>query len=68
MAEAADWTPALTSVWNGQQEVGRLAADRLADMIAGNASAAGTTLVTPQLRIRETSLPPAHGRWSEMQR
>jgi len=67
IGEAADWSPALTSVWNGQQEVGRLAADRLAEMIAGGTKLGGTTLVTPELRIRETSLPPAHGRSREME-
>jgi LacI family transcriptional regulator len=67
IGEAADWSPALTSVWNGQQEVGRLAADMLAEMIAGDTQPSRTTLVTPELRIRETTLPPAHGRSREMQ-
>jgi LacI family transcriptional regulator len=58
IGEAADWSPALTSVWNGQQEVGRLAASMLSEMIGGRSIAPGTTLVTPELRIRDTSPPP----------
>lgn len=61
IGEAADWSPALTSVWNGQQEVGRLAAEYLGELISGNAILAPVspplaTLVTPELRIRDTSL------------
>jgi LacI family transcriptional regulator len=67
IGEAADWSPALTSVWNGQQEVGRLAAESLARMIVDGVTLSGTTLVTPELRVRETTLPPAHGRHREMQ-
>jgi len=59
IGEAADWSPALTSVWNGQQEVGRLAADKLARMISGGHWDPGTTLVTPELRVRESSLSPS---------
>ncbi len=58
IGEAADWSPALTSVWNGQQEVGRLAATMLYDMISGKETATGTTLVTPELRVRDTSAAP----------
>ena len=58
IGEAADWSPGLTSVWNGQQEVGRIAADRLASLIAGAPPGERIHLVTPDLRVRETSCPP----------
>jgi DNA-binding LacI/PurR family transcriptional regulator len=58
IAEAGEWSPALTSVWNGQQEVGRLAADVLGNLIAGRKPAVQRMLVTPELRVRETSCPP----------
>jgi hypothetical protein len=36
-------------------------------MIVDGVTLSGTTLVTPELRVRETTLPPAHGRHREMQ-
>jgi LacI family transcriptional regulator len=53
--EAAIWSPSLTSVWNGQQEVGRRAALMLTELIAGRAPAETRVLVTPELRVRETT-------------
>lgn len=56
--EASVWSPGLTSVWNGQQEVGRLAALTLLDVVAGHPPADLRVLVAPELRIRETTCPP----------
>ena len=56
--EAAAWSPALTSVWNGQQEVGRLAAQTLLDVVAGKRPKDPRVLVRPELHVRETSCPP----------
>lgn len=57
--EASVWSPGLTSVWNGQQEVGRIAALTLLDVIAGRPPAEMQVLVKPELRVRETTCPPA---------
>jgi LacI family transcriptional regulator len=56
--EASVWSPGLTSVWNGQQEVGRLAALTLLDVIAGKTPDEMRVLVKPELRLRETTCPP----------
>jgi LacI family transcriptional regulator len=56
--EAAEWAPALTSVWNGQQEVGRRAARALSDLIDGTAPEPLKSLVSTELRVRETSAGP----------
>ena len=56
--EASVWSPGLTSVWNGQQEVGRLAALTLLDVVSGHPPAEMRVLVEPELRIRETTCPP----------
>ena len=56
--EASVWSPGLTSVWNGQQEVGRLAALTLLDVVAGHPPVDLRVLVEPELRIRETTCPP----------
>ncbi|MEJ1160011.1 LacI family DNA-binding transcriptional regulator [Prosthecomicrobium sp. N25] len=58
--EASVWSPSLTSVWNGQQEVGRLAALTLFDMLGGRPPQELHRLVRPELRIRE-STGPVHG-------
>ena len=71
LEEAAIATPSLTTVWNGQSEVGRQAARALQAMVAANAEAAsggeeappapgeagvpGTVLIRPSLRIREST-------------
>lgn len=56
--ECSAWSPALTSVWNGQQEVGRLAVETLLARIDGHEPAERRHLVPTELRIRETSCPP----------
>ena len=56
--EASAWSPALTSVWNGQQDVGRLAARTLLDVVAGKRPREMRMLVRPELHVRETSCPP----------
>ena len=68
--EAAIATPSLTTVWNGQSEVGRQAARAMRDLVRANADAAegggaapepgsvgvpGTVLIRPELRIREST-------------
>jgi LacI family transcriptional regulator len=57
--ECSAWSPALTSVWNGQQDVGRLAVETLLLRIDGRETAETRRLVPTQLRIRETSCAPA---------
>ena len=62
LEEAAIATPSLTTVWNGQSEVGRQAARALQEMVAANVDAApenvshmGTVLVRPSLKIRDST-------------
>lgn len=57
--EASVWSPSLTTVWNGQQEVGREAARMLVELVAGRAVAAPERLVLPILRVRDSTMPPA---------
>ncbi len=56
--EASVWSPGLTTVWNGQQEVGRLAAQTLVDIVAGRRPEEMRALVKPELRLRETTCKP----------
>ena len=56
--EASVWSPGLTTVWNGQQEVGRLAALTLLDVVSGRRPEEMRMLVRPELRLRETTCPP----------
>lgn len=56
--EASVWSPGLTTVWNGQQEVGRIAAETLLDVVAGHRPLETRVLVTPELRLRETTCTP----------
>ncbi|MCA1298326.1 LacI family DNA-binding transcriptional regulator [Stappia indica] len=55
---AATRTPALTSVWNCPDEIGRRAADLILRQIAGEKVGAARLLIAPELRIRESSPPP----------
>ncbi len=56
LEEAAIATPALTTVWNGQPEVGRLAARALLDRIEGKHTPDGDlTLIKPELHIRQST-------------
>lgn len=62
IAEAEISAPALTSVWNGQQEVGRLAAKAMMRVLAGETDLDEKRLVAPELRVRESSCPPPSAR------
>lgn len=53
--EAAIAMPSLTTVANGQSEVGRRAADALVSRLNGAPAQARTELITPELRIRQSS-------------
>ena len=50
-------TPSLTTVWNGQAEVGRLAARALLDKLAGSHEPDGIHLIKPEMRIRQSTGP-----------
>ncbi|MET0359052.1 MAG: LacI family DNA-binding transcriptional regulator, partial [Pararhizobium sp.] len=52
LEEAAIATPALTTVWNGQREVGRRAARALLDRLNGTAMRATQELTKPELHVR----------------
>ncbi|WP_128376265.1 LacI family DNA-binding transcriptional regulator [Streptomyces cavernae] len=52
----------LTTVDNASHEVGRRAAGRLLDRIAGPARPGEVVLTTPALEVRGTTAPPADGR------
>jgi DNA-binding LacI/PurR family transcriptional regulator len=58
IAEAEISAPTLTSVWNGQQEAGKLAARAMLRILAGEAQVDDNRLILPQLRIRQSSCPP----------
>jgi DNA-binding LacI/PurR family transcriptional regulator len=55
LEEAEIATPSLTTVWNGQREVGRKAARALLDRITGTANIFKPELITPELRIRQST-------------
>jgi DNA-binding LacI/PurR family transcriptional regulator len=57
LEEASIATPALTTVWNGQAEVGRLAARALLDRLAGSHEPDGMHLIKPEMRIRQSTSP-----------
>lgn len=56
LEEAEIATPALTTVWNGQREVGRLAARALMDRLASGEHVGAQSLIRPELRIRQSTL------------
>ncbi len=59
IAEAEISAPTLTTVWNGQQEAGRLAARAMLEILAGTPpSPEENGLILPQLRVRQSSCPP----------
>ncbi len=60
ISEAEIAAPALTTVWNGQQEVGRLAARAMIATISGEDVPREKILIAPQLRVRESTCPPPH--------
>ena len=55
ISEAEIAGPALTSVWNGQQEVGKRAAKAMIAILAGEKPSRDPILIEPQLRIREST-------------
>ncbi|MBA4784741.1 MAG: substrate-binding domain-containing protein, partial [Rhizobiales bacterium] len=55
LEEASIATPALTTVWNGQSEVGRLAARALLDRLDGSHDPDGIHLIKPEMRIRQST-------------
>jgi len=58
LEEAAIATPALTTVWNGQREVGRRAARALLDKLTGIDVKASQELIKPELHIRQSTGRP----------
>lgn len=62
IAEAEISAPSLTSVWNGQQEVGRLAAQAMLRILSGDPPDPEKRLIEPELRIRDSSCPPSVSR------
>lgn len=61
IAEAEIASPALTSVWNGQQEAGRLAARSMTAILAGESPPRKRVLIAPELHVRESTCPPPAG-------
>ncbi|MBX3578829.1 MAG: LacI family DNA-binding transcriptional regulator [Rhizobiaceae bacterium] len=59
LEEAAIATPALTTVWNGQREVGRRAARALLDRLNGVSMPASRELIRPELHVRQSTGRPA---------
>lgn len=58
LEEAAIATPALTTVWNGQREVGRRAARVLLDRLNGAEVKAEQELIRPELHVRQSTGKP----------
>ncbi|OYR21757.1 LacI family DNA-binding transcriptional regulator [Brucella thiophenivorans] len=58
LEEAAIATPALTTVWNGQREVGRRAARALLDQLNGVEVSSNQELIKPELHIRQSTSKP----------
>lgn len=59
LEEAAIAMPALTTVWNGQREVGMRAARALLDRINGKPAHATLDLIRPELHVRQSTGKPA---------
>ncbi len=57
LEEASIATPSLTTVWNGQSEVGRMAARALLDKLNGSSDPDGLHLIRPEMRIRQSTSP-----------
>lgn len=57
LEEASIATPSLTTVWNGQAEVGRLAARALLDKLSGSHEPDGLHLIKPEMRLRQSTAP-----------
>jgi DNA-binding LacI/PurR family transcriptional regulator len=58
LEEASIATPALTTVWNGQREVGRRAARVLLDRLAGIVVPPSQELIKPELHVRQSTGKP----------
>ncbi len=58
LEEAMIAMPALTTVWNGQREVGRLAARALLDRLGGADVEAEQRLIKPELHVRQSTGKP----------
>lgn len=58
LEEAAIATPALTTVWNGQREVGRQAARALLDKLNGSSVKSSLELIRPELHVRQSTTQP----------
>ena len=58
LEEAAIATPALTTVWNGQRDVGRRAARALLDRLNGVVVQASQELIKPELHVRQSTSKP----------
>ena len=58
LEEASIATPALTTVWNGQREVGRLAARALLDKLMGEPVRPSQELIKPELHVRQSTGNP----------
>ncbi len=58
LEEAMIAMPALTTVWNGQREVGRLAARALLDRLGGAEIGAKQGLTRPELHVRQSTTNP----------
>ncbi len=62
LEEAAIATPALTTVWNGQREVGRRAASALLDKLNGQPVHLSQDLIKPELHVRQSTGRPVERR------
>ncbi len=58
LEEAAIATPALTTVWNGQRDVGRRAARALLDRLNGVVVQVSQELIKPELHVRQSTSKP----------
>lgn len=58
LEEAAIAMPALTTVWNGQREVGKRAARALLDRINGASAGVTPDLIRPELHVRQSTGKP----------
>ncbi len=58
LEEAEIAMPALTTVWNGQREVGRRAAKTLLERLGGLDLHGGQELIRPELKIRQSTSAP----------
>ncbi|MCB1385186.1 MAG: LacI family DNA-binding transcriptional regulator [Nitratireductor sp.] len=55
IAEAEISAPTLTSVWNGQQRAGQLAARAMVSILSGDRDIGEVRLIEPELRARQSS-------------